>query len=252
MAAVGPHAGWMFCGTTLALAVRALADRGESPETVVCFGAVHSALAARPAVWAKGAWETPLGDAEVDEPLAGDLLRRGRGLVVDDPRAHAREHSIEVQLPLIREAFPRARILPIAVPPTPDAVVLGGLVAESAEAAGGKVVAFGSTDLTHYGMGNFGWAPAGGGAEAIRWVREENDPPVIDAMRRLDADGVLAMRGERRNSCGAGAVAAAIAFARKRGAKRGVLVDYSTSADGKPDRPPDDFVTYAGVVFEGD
>lgn len=249
VAAVGPHAGWAFSGTTLAMTVGLMAAHGDRPETIACFGAVHAAAVARPAAWAQGNWETPLGAAPVDEALAREVMRGGDGLVVNDPGAHLREHSIEVQLPFLREAFPEALFLPIAVPPTADAIRLGRLVAETAAALGRRVVALGSTDLTHYGLGNFGWAPAGAGPDAVRWVREENDPPVIRAMEALDGEAVLRQRGERRNVCGAGAVAATIAFAAARGAKRGVLVDYATSLDAEGGAARDDFVTYAGVVF---
>ena len=252
VAAVGPHAGWLFSGTTLALTVGALRASCGEIDTVVCFGSVHFQSGKRAAAWPEGEWETPLGPFEVDAKLAAEALKRAGPALEAEPKAHLNEHSLEVQLPFIREAFPKARFLPIAVPPlAPDC---GTAVAEAARALGRRAVAFGSTDLTHYGLEHFGWAPAGEGSKAVKWVRDENDRPVIEAMERMDGDAVIRSAMERRNACGPGAVAATISFARALGAVRGRLVDYSTSADAKPSagaKPPGgSFVSYAGVVFE--
>ncbi len=180
--AVAPHAGWMFCGPVLAAVVGELAGRGREPATVALFGAIHSSGLARPALFPAGSWESPLGVVEVDEELADRVMETGGRRVTIDWEAHRTEHSIEVQLPFIREAFPQARILPIAFPPSPGSPEVGRIVARAAKDLGRAVLAVGSTDLTHYGKDHFGWAPAGGGPEAERWVREENDPPLLSAV----------------------------------------------------------------------
>ncbi len=60
---------------------------------------------------------------------------------------------------------------------------------------------------------------------------------------------MLRVARQRRNACGAGAVAAAVGFAKERGARRGFLVGYSSSnEDGGSD---DNFVTYGGLVLAG-
>jgi len=246
VAAVGPHAGWVFSGTTLALTVGALKASCGEVDTVVCFGSVHFQSGKRAAVWPSGEWETPLGPFEVDSKLAEAAIKRAGAALEADPHAHLNEHSLEVQLPFIQEAFPKAMFLPIAVPPlAPDC---GAAVAEAARELGRRAVAFGSTDMTHYGLEHFGWAPAGEGPRAVKWVREENDRPAIEAMERMDGDAVVRGAVERRNACGPGAVAAAISFARALGGVQGRLVDYSTSADSKAGGGS--FVSYAGVVFE--
>lgn len=249
VAAVAPHAGWMYCGPVLAAAVDELADKGPEPDTVAMFGAIHSAGLARPALFPSGSWESPLGAAQVDEELAEKLREIARRRVTIDWEAHRNEHSIEVQLPFIREAFPKARILPIAFPPAPGSLEVGRSVARAAEALGRRILAVASTDLTHYGLDHFGWAPAGAGPEAEKWVKEENDPPLLAAIEKLDAEAVLRVARQRRNACGAGGVAASLTFAKSRGAKQGYLVGYSSSnADGGMDA---NFVTYGGAVLAG-
>jgi hypothetical protein len=247
VAAVGPHAGWMFSGRSLAVAVDSLVKACGDVDTIVCFGSVHSHAGRQAAAWPEGEWETPLGPFTVDAELCSGALKAAGPALAADPKAHLNEHSIEVQLPFLREAFPKARFLPIAVPPlAPDC---GSAVAMAARALGRRAVAFGSTDLTHYGMTHFGWAPAGEGPGAVKWVRDENDRPALAAMEAMDGDAFVRGAIERRNACGPGAVSATISFARALGATRGVLVDYTSSAEAKAGG--DSFVSYAGVVFIG-
>jgi MEMO1 family protein len=250
VAAVCPHAGWFFSGPTAVLTIDALAAGCDKPDTVILFGAVHHGGVDTASVWPSGEWQTPLGPARVDNGLADAVIEAGRGRIRSNREAHLGEHSIEVLMPFIRAAFPDAAILPIAAPPDAGMIEVGSIAAFTAKSLGRAAVAVGSTDMTHYGMDHFGWAPAGRGPRAVKWAAEENDPPFLDALARLDASAALDMQRDRRNSCGPGAVAATISFAREMGAKRGVVVDYSTSLDAEPGRAADNFVTYGGVVFE--
>jgi hypothetical protein len=89
----------------------------------------------------------PLGEVKVDEALSAALLSEG-GLLRANPKAHADEHSIEVQVPFIQELAPSAKLLPILVPPSDNASEVGRIVAEQTQTSGRKVVFLGSTDLT--------------------------------------------------------------------------------------------------------
>ena len=251
VAGVVPHAGWFFSGET-ALAVLGAISAKRTPKTFVIFGAVHTGGVRQSAVFPSGGWQTPLGLAQIDERLAGEILARGSGLVADDPQAHEEEHSIEVQVPLVQHVAPEAKIVPILVPKDSQAVALGRVVGQTIRNLEADAVCLGSTDLTHYGP-MYGFTPKGLGAAAIRWVRDENDRRMIDLMVRLDAEAVVPEAKSRMNACGAGAVAAAMAAARELGAARGCLVQYTTSYDvmretmGRTDA--DAVVGYAGVVF---
>lgn len=250
VAGIVPHAGWVFSGGTALAVLEAIRSR-RTPKTFVLFGAAHRRVSGS-AIFASGAWETPLGRAEVDEWLAREILSRSGGCVTDDPRAHGAEHSLEVQVPLIQHLFPDAKLVPITVVPSEEATEVGRSVGRTVAAHEYEAVCLGSTDLTHYGP-TYGFAPKGTGEEARRWVREENDRRMVDLMRRLDADAVVPESSAHGNACGGGAIAATLAAARELGAERGVLVDYTTSYDvmerrmGRGD--PSALVGYAGVVF---
>jgi len=245
-----PHAGWAFSGATAMKVLEAIRLR-RRPAVLVLLGACHYPVG-RSAVFASGRWETPLGPVEVDETLARAVLDRAGPLAEENPDAHTSEHSIEVQVPLVRHALPEARIVPVLVPPDGRAAALGRAVGEAVRDSGADAVCLGSSDLTHYGPA-YGFTPVGFGAQAMRWMRDQNDRRMIDLMLRLDAEKAVAEAEAHANACGAGAVAAALAAARVLGAERGRLIEYTTSYDvmrehmGRTDASA--AVGYAGVVF---
>jgi len=251
VAGIVPHAGWFFSGET-ALAVLGAISAKRTPKTFVIFGAVHTGGAQRNAVFPSGGWQTPLGLAQIDERLAGEILARGTGLVADDPQAHEDEHSIEVQVPLIQHLVPEAKIVPISVLPDEKAAAVGRLVGEVIRSLDADAVCLGSTDLTHYGS-PYGFTPMGRGEAGVRWMRQENDRRMLDLMCRLDAEAVVAEARTHSNACGPGAVAATLAAARELGAARGHVVQYTTSYDVMRERTgrtdAEAAVGYGGVVF---
>lgn len=241
-----PHAGWSYSGPTAGRVFAALSAQ-DPPETIVLFGAVHRWGVRGASMYGSGSWRTPLGDLSIDVELAQEVLRSGGGAILDSPDAHAGEHSIEVQLPFIAHLFPGTRILPIAVPPSPDAHKLGAQVASAARTLGRRTLAIGTSDLTHYGP-RYGLAPVGAGDQALEWVKK-NDARLLDLTVQMRAAEVVEEAREHQNACGAGAIAASIAHAAELGATRGIVLDYTTSHDVMPVGRPTDMVGYAAIVF---
>jgi AmmeMemoRadiSam system protein B len=157
------------------------------------------------------------------------------------------DNTIEVNLPFAKHFFPKSQVLAIRSPQSDTALKLGAAVAEVARDLGKTILFFGSADLTHYGP-NYGWAPKGYGAEAVKWVKEVNDKRFMDAVLKLDAMGAVTAANQDQSSCSAGAPAAAIAGAQKMGAAKALFVDYYTSYDVMPG---DSFVGYGGVIWAG-
>ncbi|MEW5944631.1 MAG: AmmeMemoRadiSam system protein B [bacterium] len=244
---VVPHAGWVFSGFTAGKVFAAIRER-SMPATFVLFGAVHRYGVDAPALMDEGVWETPLGDLEVCGETASAIKERAGGLVEVNPRAHEGEHSIEVQAPFIKYLFPGARIVPILAPPVEASVEAGKAVGEVVKDNGGRAVALGSTDLTHYGH-EYGFAPKGTGEEGLKWVREVNDRRMIELMTTLRADEILAEAARSHNACGAGAVAATAAAMRACGRTSGTPIEYTTSHDVMPERKASMFVGYAGILY---
>ena len=244
-----PHAGWTFSGSLATTVFEAVKDRHAKVNTFVIFGAAHSYFGPEPAVCSSGIWQTPLGEAVVDEELAEQVLASGAAIKNAD--VHGPEHSIEVQVPLIQHIFPGAKILPIIVPSREHAIALGRVVGEiMGRDAGKKIVCIGSTDLTHYGP-RYGFIPMGVGKQALQWAQSVNDQKFIDAALKMDAQGLLASAAENGNACGAGA-AATIEAARQVGKTQGMLLAHTTSNEvmlAKMKTSSQDSVGYAAIVF---
>jgi AmmeMemoRadiSam system protein B len=170
-----------------------------------------------------------------------------------DDRFHDDEHAVEVELPLIQVVWPDAKVLPVEVPPTDDAVAIGRRTAEAIERAGaGEVVYLASSDLTHYGPA-YRFTPAGVGPDALEWAKD-NDRRLLELVTGLQAERVVPDVRARQSACGPGAIAAMLAACRERGATRATVLRHANSCEMLQriaPQPPDNAVGYAGVVVSG-
>lgn len=244
-----PHAGWAYSGQLAAETFKALLIGGQI-ETIVLFGADHRGTVRKGEVFDSGFWRTPLGDVPVDAELAQAILKQGVQQVRANPAAHADEHSLEVQIPLLQALVPAIRIVPIGVPPTEHAVEIGRIVGRVLAGGEFKATIAGSSDLTHH-AGHFP-APGGHGETGVKWS-EKNDRRMLDLVQQLAAEKIVAEAEENGNACGAGAIAACVAAAVELGAKEAIVLDYTNSYriihQQYPDEPDDTTVGYASVVF---
>jgi len=247
VAGIVPHAGWVFSGDVAGMVFQALQRTGQVVDVVVLLGASHRYAGAHPAVWAEGRWAGPLGPVAVDGAMAREILEHTSA--EDRPEAHRGEHSIEVQIPLLRVAFPSARIVPIVVPATCEAVQFGKDLSRVLQGRP-SVVCIASTDLTHYGP-RYGFTPAGQGAKGLAWAKSVNDARFIEAALAMDAEAVQSGALETLSACGPGAAGAAVAAARELGREKGILLAHTTSAEvmQRFGQSSDEAVGYAAVVY---
>ena len=243
-----PHAGWVYSGAVAAEVIKLLTV-GNDLQTCVIFGAWHRPTSANALVFPVGTWQTPLGEIEIDQTLASQVVQASP-LILDRPSAHTSEHSIEVQVPFIQHLAPQAKLLPIVVPPTPSASEVGQAVAEQVAALGRQAVYLGSTDLTHYGP-SYDFTPQGSGSEALKWAKETNDQRMIDLMIDMSDDKIVNQAASNHNACGSGAVAATISACKTAGADHAKLLQHTTSAEVARETrgAMSDSVGYAGVIF---
>ncbi len=249
VAGIVPHAGWTFSGALGAMVFAAVRQQRGAVRTFVVFGAAHGYFGAKPALDGSDGWATPLGTAEIDDPLRQSLLESGAAVAASS--AHRREHSIEVQIPFIQHLFPEARILPVIVPANESAIVLADALADLPADVVAETVCIGSTDLTHYGP-RYGFTPMGVGAEALGWASNVNDRQFIELALAVEPQRLLANAIENGNACGPGAAAAAVMVAKRLGAAKGTLLAHTSSNEvmlrqtGATSR---DSVGYAAIVF---
>jgi hypothetical protein len=246
-----PHAGWMCSGQVAATVFAAIA-KNRRPEVLVLFGGVHRYRGQEAAMFGSGRWETPLGPIEIDARLA-ERVAGHTNLIVDDPYAHEEEHSLEVQVPFLKHLFPKAKILPIMVPPRGTADEVGDAVARTLTAYKYDAVVVGTTDLTHYGP-HYGFVPHGIGGGGNRWAKETNDRRFIELTCAMKSGSMVAEALEHKNACSSGAAAATTAACAGLGAKRGVALAQTCSSEvlaKNIGEPMEDSVGYAGIVFAG-
>jgi hypothetical protein len=144
-ALVVPHAGYIYSGAVAAHAYDALAAARGVVRRVVLLGPVHRVpvrgLAAPAADW----FATPLGRVRVDRTALQGLADLPQ--VVASDRAHALEHSLEVQLPFLQKQLGDFALVPFAVG---DATVQEVAAVIERLWGGPETLIVISTDLSHY------------------------------------------------------------------------------------------------------
>ena len=215
VAIIAPHAGYYYSGPVAAHAYKELADDGIF-DTAVILGPNHTGYGYPVSIWTGAAWNTPLGEVEVNEKLAQSLLG---GIIKADETAHIHEHSIEVQLPWLQHPYRSIKIVPITML-TQDmetARTVGKVISQ----VDGNLILIASSDFTHY---------------EPHPVAVEKDESLIEAIVALDEEE-LYRRCEYLNCtmCGYGPVASVIVAAKEIKANRVRLLKYATSGDTSGD-----------------
>lgn len=232
LACMLPHAGYVYSGP---VAVKTV-SRLNIKDTVVLFGPNHTGNGAHFSIMAKGVWQTPLGEVEIDSELADKFLSLS-GYLQDDFDAHEYEHSLEVELPILQYFKKSFRIVPIAIMSDGLSVLkeIGESVASAIKESGknGSVLLIASSDMTHYEPQE----------QAARKDRE-----AIEAILKLDTDLLTRkVNGLDISMCGYAPVCVMLEAAKLLGAKQGELVKYQTSGDVTGDESA--VVGYAGIII---
>ena len=212
--AVVPHAGLMYSGHVAA----AFYGAAELPKRFIILCPNHTGAGHYAAINREGAWRTPLGDCPIDTPLADALMSRTRLLKVD-AQAHAREHSLEVQLPFLQRLLPAFTFVPICLATHRLELTeeIGNAVAEVVKSEKEPVGIVASSDLNHY-------------EDQQETLRKDN----------LAIEEVVAMKPKELwrvvdqfdvSMCGFIPTTAMLTAARALGATRAQLLKHATSGD---------------------
>ena len=222
-ALISPHAGYLFSGPIAASAYARLVPLRDTVRRVVVIGPSHYALFAGLAATGAQAFATPLGAVPVDTAAIREICSRWPQVKVLEA-AHAREHSLEVQLPFLQVVLADFKIVPLLAGDADDEEV-----AEVIESLwGGDETRFIiSSDLSHY-----------------------HD---YAAARELDAATARAIEDLRPRdigadqACGRLPIAGLLRAARRHGLHAGIL-DVRNSGDTAGSR--DQVVGYGAFIFE--
>jgi AmmeMemoRadiSam system protein B len=181
-AIIAPNSPYRNCGQCLAWAYRRVAQTPRADVYVILAGnkAPQTTLTI-------DAFRTPFQDVRVDQELARALIEKGNVRI--DPDAHARETSIEVQLPFLQHALgtesEHLKILPLLVGEATDIRALALDLKEAITDAKRNPVFIVSSSLTRYGP-LFKFVPFV--SEVPKRIQELDDA-LLSRIKALDADG---------------------------------------------------------------
>jgi hypothetical protein len=216
---IAPHAGYMFSGDVAAHAYSLV--QGNSYDAVIVVAPSHHLHFQGSSIYTQGPYRTPLGLATVDADL-------GRALIEQDEyigftaQAHAREHSLEVQVPFLQIAVPGLKIVPIVMGDQSLDNCRRLARAIAAVVKGRNVLLVASTDLSHFHTYD----------EAVRL-----DSMVIESVERYDYERLARdLEARKCEACGGGPTITVMLAARELGATRSVILKYANSGDIIGDR----------------
>jgi AmmeMemoRadiSam system protein B len=239
IAAVVPHAGYVYSGAVAARTFKQLA--GVDFDTIVIIG--HDSYQDCIAYVSPDEYfRTPLGMVEVDRDMVDKMMKFNRG-IRSSRSMHSEDHTIEIQIPFLQVLGKKCKIVP---------VIFGNptagncrIMAEAIIAAAGNKKAFvlSSTDMSHY--------PSYEDACRV-------DKSTLEILKTMDVDklfthldnqiGRRSVSGLQTALCSRGGLGTAILFAKAKGADEAQVLHYANSGDvsisGK-----DRVVGYSSVVF---
>jgi len=227
-----PHAGYIYSGKVAAQTISGI----KIKDTVVLLGPNHTGRGVTFSIMPQGRWQTPLGDVEINNQLAGLFLDKSKYLEADS-LAHLDEHSLEVELPILQYFKNDFKIVPIAIR-AEELNVLDAIGQELASVViendfQSSVMFIASSDLTHY---------------EPQESAKIKDALAIAAILKLDEQKLKAQVEESEISmCGFAPIAILIKLAKLLGAKGGRLIKYQTSGDAIGDKSS--VVGYAGITI---
>ena len=226
-----PHAGFVYSGPVACHSFYSIS--ASTSNLAIIVGPNHYGIGQNVASMIDVSWKTPLGLAEVDSNSVLEL-REYLDILEIDSFSHSKEHSIEVQIPMLQEVFSdEMKILPISLinQEQKTATLVGSAIAKIAQKKDALLI--GSSDFTHYEENGFA---------------HRQDLALIDPILKLDVDEFYKILYERKvTACGFGAIASIMTACKELGATQGKLLKYATSGDVSGDKSS--VVGYASIIF---
>ena len=229
--AIVPHAGYIYSGPVAG----AVYARVAIAKSAIILCPNHTGLGAPAALEPSEAWRTPLGDVPINRRLARRLLELAPSLQ-EDRAAHAREHSLEVQLPFLQVL--RADVELVAVCLGAHDVELcrevGKALARVRAEEEEPPLLLASSDMNHY---------------EAREVGRRKDDRALACVEALDPEGLFTtVLAEGISMCGFLPATALLFAAVEAGVKEARVVARRDSGDETGDTTS--VVGYAGVIVQ--
>jgi len=240
VALIAPHAGYQFSGSVAGKGYATL--KGRSYKRVILFGLSHRVALRGASVLRVDAYETPLGRIPVDIEARDAILKCSA--VTEQPEAHATEHSVENQLPMLQRAikdFKMVEVLVSEITPAQRKALADAI--RPLVTDGTLMVA--SSDFTHYGP-NYGYRPEFG--DRVREGLLMLNDMAMAKISQIDPAGWDAMLEQTHDTiCGRAGIGLMLKIVEPWDDIRAARVAYDTSGQITGDWT--NSVTYAAVVF---
>jgi AmmeMemoRadiSam system protein B/AmmeMemoRadiSam system protein A len=190
-ALITPHAGYRFSGAGAAAGYK-LIQQGQQVRRVIVLGPAHAGYFRGLSIANVTHYETPLGRIPLDIEAIAQLRNSKHALVVADANAHLREHSIEMQLPLLQRVLaPDWSLIPILVGHMADDDYANAAKLLRPYADDNTLIVV-SGDFTHYGP-NYRYVPFPP-VESVKDNIKRLDMGAYEKMAAHDAAGFMAYR----------------------------------------------------------
>ncbi len=214
-----PHAGYQYSGKTAAYAYKLL--EGEQYDTVIVISPSHRVFYQGSSVYNGDGYETPLGVVEIDKELSKKIatihpkvyfshMGHGTG-------ASRQEHALEVQLPFLQVVLGKFKLVAIVMCEQEDDTINALTETLAAVVKGTNTLVVVSTDLSH---------------EHSDEQARKMDGKIQKAVEAYEPDKLwnLLESGEGE-ACGGGPMVAAMKAAKRLGAHRTHILNYTNSAE---------------------
>lgn len=220
-----PHAGYVYSGHTACSVYKKIKPK----KNIIMMGPNHTGMGPNISIDSSDYWHTPLGDVPINKELREKIASFG---IPVEPRAHQKEHALEVQLPFLQVYFKEFSIVPIILGFLDyDTIVRFGRFLSNFVDENTLILV--SSDMSHYIS-----------AEEAK----KKDSLLYDAMVNLNSFE-LYKRAINYNITMCGFIPAAVAIeALKDKVKKVYAVEYTNS--GFITKDFNNVVAYLGVIFE--
>jgi MEMO1 family protein len=212
---VVPHAGYMYSGGVAARAYRQILS--HKYDFSVILAPSHYESYDFVSIYPGRAFDTPLGEIAIEQNVADEFVAQSEIFRLSEKGYSAKEHSLEVQLPLLKWVQDSPRIVPLMMGDQNWDMIVDTLRAISKVIKGKNCLMIASTDLSHYHPDN----------EA-----RSMDQIVVNDINGFQPDQLYEDIMEKRcEMCGYGPAVVAMKAARDIGASKAEVLLYRNSSD---------------------
>ncbi len=239
LAAVAPHAGYIYSGKVAAYTHKLLSTVEFDTIVIIGHDSFRNAVAFTCPV---DYFKTPLGKIAIDKNMMEKMHAFDPG-IKPNRTLHAHEHTVEVQLPFLQALNRQCKIIPILFgnPTKENCQKLSDAII--AAAGNKKVFVLASTDMSHYPSYKSACAVDNSTLDEIRTLDVENFFTHLKTHERLSSVPNL-----RTAVCASGGVGTAMLFAIAHGVNHAQVLNYANSGD-VPAGDKHRVVGYSSVLF---